>query len=195
MVNATTLTRVKTFMGDAGSANDALLTQLLESFAREIEAYIGYALLSTSRVEFHDLNLDDRIVFLNVVPVASVAEVKVGPTYWDFDALTALEADKDYRLMADGQLFLNFRPSGTGPQKARVTYTAGLGATDSAVATAAGDLALAAEIQVSEEWRRRANPATVSIPTPKGAKTYDAPHRLLPRVRELLSRYVRTYIP
>lgn len=197
MVNATTLTRVKDFMGatTTDAARDALLTSLIESVSREFEAYIGYPLASAARTEYHDLKLDTRILFLAVVPVASIAEVKVGPANWDFASLTALTADTDYHLGADGQLYLNFRPGAIGLQKAKVTYTAGLGASDEAVATAAPALAMAANEQVAEEWRRRSNPSTVSYPTPKGSKTLDAPHRMLPRVHELLAAFVRTSIP
>lgn len=193
MVNATTLTRVKALLGDTGSANDALLNTLIESVSREIEAAIGYPLAQAARVEYHDLEQNDRILFLRVVPVVSVAEVKIGPSDWDFSSLTALTADDDYRLGNDGQLYLNLSVS-AGFQKAKVTYTAGLGTTDAAVATAAGDLAFAADMQVCEEWRRRDNPTTVSIPTPKGAKTMEAPHRFLPRVESLLARHKRMVI-
>lgn len=190
MVNATTLARVKAHLGDAGTANDAILNALIESVSREIEAYVQYPLLQAERTEDYDLGLNDRLIFLRVVPVVSVAEVKVGPTDWDWAALTALTVEKDYHLGRGGQIYLRVTVRG-GFQQARVKYTAGLGTTDAAVAAAAGDLALAAEIQVCEEWRRRDNPSTVTVPGPSGSKTLDAPHRLLPRARELLARYVR----
>lgn len=194
MANATTLARVKAHLGVPASetvtaettARDALLTSLIEPITREIEAWLGYSVTQASRTERHDLELNQRLIFLQVVPVVSVTEVKVGPSNWDFAALTALTADRDYRLGQAGELFLNFASRG-GFQHAQVVYTAGIGTTDDGVATAAPELALAANIQVCEEWRRRTNPATVSIPGPKGSKVMDSPHRLLPRVRELLS--------
>lgn len=186
MANCTTLARVKAHLGDTGSANDALFTTLIDAVSRDFEAFLGYPVTAVERTERHDLEVNQRLIFLRVVPVASIAEVKVAPTYWDFAGMTALVANQDYRLGDAGELFLNFAPSG-GFQKAQITYTAGFGASDEAVAVAAPALALAANIQVAEEWRRRTNPSTVSQPGPKGAKVLDAPHRLLPRVRELLS--------
>lgn len=186
VVNATTLAKVKELLGDAGTANDALLLSIIDSVSREFEGYVGYELEQKQRTEDYDLGLNDEIIFLRNVPVVSVAEVKVWPSNWDFASATALTADRDYRLGPDGQLFLNIRVR-AGFQKARVTYTAGLGATDAAVIAAAPDLALAATIQVAEEWRRRRDPSTISVPTPKGAKQLASPHRLLERARELLS--------
>ena len=190
MVNATTLARVKALLGDTGSANDAILNTLIESVSRELEAYIGYPLALASRTEVYDLELGDDFLFLRTIPVVSVEAVKVGPTYWDFASLTALTADQDYRLGRDGQIYFNFRSDG-GFQKAQVQYTAGLGASEAAVVTAAGDLAHAADMQIAEEWRRRLNPTTISVPGPSGATTRESPHRLMPRVRELLAPRVR----
>lgn len=194
MANVTTLARVKAHLGVSASetvtaettARDALLTTLIDAVSRDFEAFLKYPLTQQARTEVHDLELNQRLIFLRVVPVVSVASVKVGTGYWDFAAMTALVADQDYHLGVAGELYLAFASSG-GFQKAQVTYTAGLGTTDEAIATAAPELALAANIQVAEEWRRRTNPSTVSIPGPKGSKVLDAPHRLLPRVRELLS--------
>lgn len=186
MANVTTLARVKAHMGDAGTANDSVYTSLIEAISREIEAFLGYPVTQAARTEQHDLEQNQRLIFLRVIPVVSIASVKVGPTYWDFASMTALTADQDYRLGQAGELFLNFAPQG-GFQKAQVVYTAGLGTSDEAVATAAPELALAANIQVAEEWRRRSNPSTVTVPGPKGSKQLDAPHRLLPRARQILS--------
>ena len=194
MANVTTLARVKAHLSvPAGesvtaetTARDALLTTLIAAVSRDFEAFLSYPVTEAARTERYDIEVNQRVIFLRVIPVVSIAEVKVGPSNWDYAGLTALVADQDYRLGQAGELFLNFAPRG-GFQKAQVTYTAGLGANDEAIATAAPELALAANIQVAEEWRRRTNPSTVSVPGPKGSKVLDAPHRLLPRVRELLS--------
>lgn len=189
MANATTLARVKAYLGgDPG--NDALLATLIEGVSREIESHIGYALTQAARTETYDLDQNDELIFLRVVPVVAVAEVKVGPSYWDFTSLSALTADQDYRLGPDGQLFLNVRAM-SGFQKAQVQYTAGLGTTDAAVIAAAPDLALAADMQVAEEWRRRMDPSTVTRPGPKGPTVLASPLTFLPRVEELLARYRR----
>lgn len=186
MASVTTIARVKAQLGDTGTANDAILTTLIDAVSRDFEAFLGYPLTQAARTELHDLDVNQRLIFLRVLPVVSIASVKVGPTYWDFTSMTALTADQDYRLGQAGELYLNFATRG-GFQKAQVAYTAGLGTTDEAIALAAPELALAANIQVAEEWRRRSNPSTVTVPGPKGSKQLDAPHRLLPRVRQLLN--------
>lgn len=190
MSNATTLARVKEYLGDTGTANDALLNVLIPAVSREIEAHIGYVLTQAERTETYDLELNDEFIFLRVVPVVSVAEVKVGPSYWDFAGISALTANQDYRLGPDGQLYLNVRVRG-GFQKAQVKYTAGFGTTDAAVIAAAPELALAADMQVAEEWRRREDPQTISRPGPKGATALASPLVFLPRAHELLGRYRR----
>lgn len=191
MVNATTISRVKAHMGDTSSSNDALYTSLIAAVSREIELSIGYDLLQAERTERYDLSPHDRFIFLKVIPVVSVAEVKIGPSYWDFTGISALTADQDYRLGPDGVLYLN-GSWGAGYQKAQVRYTAGLGTSDANVVTAAPDLALAADVQVCEEFRRRTNPNTISRPGPGGKSTvYAAPHGFLPRVEELLASYRR----
>ncbi len=195
MANATTLARVRELMGDAAGStpNDALYTTLIDSVSREIEAFIGYPLTSLERTEFYTLKNGDPIVWLKVVPVSAIGEVKIASTLWDFSTVDALVADTDYRLGEDGALYLNVDIR-DGYQRARVRYTAGFGANDAAIIAAAGDLAAAATMQVGEEWRRRTNPATVSIPGPKGATTLASPHGLLPRVREMLARYRRAVV-
>lgn len=184
-VNATTLTRVKAQLGDAGSANDTLLTSLIDSVSRAIEKYIGYEIESKSRTETYDVNLGDHLVFLRSRPVSSITSVKIAVEgVWDFTAYTALVANQQYRLIGN-ELYL-YSGYTTGRDVLQVVYVAGIAATDTAVPT---NIALAADIQIAEEWRRRNNPAVVTVPGPKGSKTLDTPHRLLPRVAELLSAH------
>lgn len=189
-MNATTLARVKAHIGDTGAAQDALLTSLIAAVSREFEAYIGYPLALAQRTEFYSIKTNDEFVFLKVLPVVSVDEVKYGVSNWDFASTSPLTADRDYRVGNDGVLFLDFQTR-VGFQGVQVTYTAGLGATDENVALSAQDLALAANIQVAEEWRRASSPTTVSVPTPKGNKVYADQHRLLPYVRQILGAYQR----
>ncbi len=191
MANCTTTARVKALLGDTGSANDTLLASLVSSVSKEIEAWIGYPVTQAARTELYSLGQNDRFLFLNVIPVVSVAEVKVASIgSWDWTTVTALTADIDYHLGGSGQIYWNFETR-AGFENARVTYTAGLGVDDAGVIAAAPDLALAADLQVAEDWRRRFEPSQISIPTPKGAKTMASPVRFMPRALELLARYRR----
>lgn len=194
MANCTTTARVKALLGDTGSANDTLLGSLVSSVSKEIEAWIGYPVTLAARTELHSLGQNDDFLFLHVVPVTVVSEVKVASSgAWDWASLTALVADTDYHLGGGGRIYWNFQTR-AGFENARVTYTAGLGANDADVITAAPDLALAADMQVAEDWRRRFEPSVLSVPGPAGAKTLAAPVRFMPRVVELLSRYRRIVV-
>jgi hypothetical protein len=193
MANCTTITRVKSLLGDTGTANDTLLTSLVSSVSKEIEAWLGYPVTLAARTELHSLGQNDSFLFLHVVPVVSVAEVKVASSGWDWASLTALVADTDYHIGGGGRIYWNFATR-AGFENARVTYTAGLGAADADVIAAAPDLSLAADMQVAEDWRRRFEPSVLSVPGPAGAKTLAAPVRFMPRVVELLSRYRRIVV-
>jgi hypothetical protein len=195
VVNATTTARVKALLGDGSSTNDTLYGTLVESVSREIEKFIGYELEQKSRVEIYSPELNEHLVFLRTIPVVSITQVRVAAEgVWDFAAYTALVANTHYRLLSGGELYFS---SGliVGRDTLEVTYVAGIGANDAAVIAAAGDLALAADIQVCEEFRRKNNPTTASRPGPGGtSKTYTAPHGFLPRVIELLAPYRRILV-
>lgn len=191
MVNATTLTRVKSLIGYAGNENDTLLSALIESVSREIEGYIGYEIEKKQRTEFYSPELNCRRVFLTVVPVESVDEVVVAREgSWDFAGATALTAGTHYRLrgLDVGEILFTEGALIFGFETLRIKYTAGISATD----IATGAVALAADHQVAEEFRRRNNPMTQQRPGPsKTTKTYTDHHQLMPRVRELLQPYRR----
>lgn len=201
-VNATTLARVKAFLGVAASetvttettARDALLTALVDGVSREFERYIGYELEQKSRVEYYSPELGIRLIQLLNVPVVSVTEVRTASEgTWNFTTGLALTSDSNYRAslgkvgeiyFLDGALIFGF-------ETLKITYVAGVGTNDAGVIAAAPDLSDAADMQVAEEWRRKSNPSTVSKPGPKGPTVYDSPHVLLPRVRQRLSAHVR----
>lgn len=185
VVNATTLARVKAHSGDTATGNDALLTTLIDQVSRDIEKFLGYELEQKSRVEIRSPDVNQRIVHLRHRPVVSVTQVRVAAEgSWNFAAFQVLTANADYRLSGDSIYF--FGGLIWGRDTLEITYTAGLGANDAAVIAAAPEVALAAELQTNEEFRRRTNPNTLSRPGPGGTKTYAAPHGMLPRVRELL---------
>ena len=203
MVNATTLARVRAYLGIAvaepvttsTAERDALLTVLVDGVSREIEGHLGFPLLQASRAEFYSPS--SRIVQLNVVPIVSVSEVRTASEgSWDYTAGLALTADQHYRLRGGrvGELFFLDGVLIYGFETLKVTYTAGFGTTDALVIAAASDLADAADMQVAEEWRRRADPQTISRPGPKGATALASPLVLMPRVRQILSRYRRRLV-
>lgn len=194
MVDATTLTRVKALSGDTSAQNDALLTTLISQVSREIESLIGYELERKSRVEVRSPEINQRIIMLKHRPVVSVTQVRVAVEgSWDFATHAALTANSDYKLSGNSLYFT----SGLiyGKDTLEITYIGGIGATTTDVVANAPSLALAAEIQVNEEFRRRTNPSTISRPGPGGTKVYAAPHGMLPRVRELLFPYRRIAMP
>lgn len=192
VVNATTTARVKALLGDTSNTNDTLYGTLVASVSREIEKDLGYELEQKSRIELHSPDLNESLVFLKTIPVVSITQVRVAyEGLWDFAAYDVLVANDHYRLLATGELYFKYGLI-YGRDTLEVTYVAGIGVDDAAVIAAAPDLALAADLQVVEEFQRRKNPGVIVRTGPGGsAQTYDSRHGFLPRVIELLSPYRR----
>jgi hypothetical protein len=197
MANATTLARVKDLIPvpQANVEYDALLNALIASVTREVEQFLGYEITQTERTQLYSVRVRDRYVFLRVVPVVSVAEVRVASLY-DFASSTPLTADRDYHLSDAAAGMLIFEPGVLyeGEDTLQVRYTAGLGTTELNIEAAAPDLAHAAALQVGEEFRRRNTPSVQTTPGPRGSRTNVGSLRLLDRVKELLAPYQRTLI-
>lgn len=185
-VNATTLARVKDRLKKtnvADTADDALLQILIDGTSREFERHLGFELEQKSRIEKYSPEVGDQLVFLKQRPVVSIAQVRVAAEgTWDFALYTTLVANRDYRLIAASELYF---VSGLiyGKDTLEVTYVAGLGVDTAALITAAPDVALAADIQVTEDFRRK-DTATASQ---RDGKSFSSEMTLLPRVIQILS--------
>lgn len=193
MVNATTTARVKRLIDTTSTDHEEVLESIIAAVSAEIEDFIGYELELTQRVELHSIRGHDQVLFLRTIPVVSVDEVRIAGD-WNFAGASALTADTDYRAILGGVGEVRLLSTIAGVETAQVTYTAGFGATPTAVVAAAPKIAYAADLQCAEEFRRRREPATTSRTGPRGNRNLSPAHSLLPRVRELLQGHVRIII-
>lgn len=184
-VNCTTLARVRDRLKKtnvADTSDDTLLQEMIDGVSREIERHLGYELEQKSRVERYSPEVGNHLVFLRQRPVVSITQVRVASEgTWDFAIYTTLVANKDYRLVGNNLYFV----AGLifGRDTLEVTYVAGVGTTDAAVITAAPEIALAADTQIVEDFKRRDSQGASG----KGGKTYVGEIELLKRTRQLLA--------
>lgn len=199
MVVASTVARVKRLIpiDAAETSKDTLLADMLAAVSREFERHIGYDFERMARTELHSARPGDEVIFLRVIPVVSIASVKIADDQ-DFAAATPLVVGSEYRLRGDpseGLLWIDPSLLQTGVDTVQVVYTAGLGATTNDIISAAPDLAHALDLQTAEEYRRSTSPSTQTRPGPRGPRTFSSQHGMLARVEELLTPYRRILLP
>lgn len=183
-VEATTTALVKAHVGDT-SADATLYDSLILGVSRSFERFLGYELEQKSRAETYSVEPGDRVVNVRNWPLVSVSSVQVAAEgVWDFAAYDALTADSDYRIVGNELYFY----SGliVGADTLKITYIGGMGTSTANLVTAAPDVTLAANIQVSEEYRRRKDPGRTVVPGAGGTNVTTSYHGLLQRVRQLL---------
>lgn len=192
LVPATTPARVRALMGgevaSSGSSLDALLTELIKAVTVEIEAFLGYPLELAERTEEYSVGPGAQILLLRVQPVTGVSSVKEDET-WGFGASTALSSS-DYRLDREAAT-LHFASRLRGGARAvQVVYTAGLGATTADIIANAPWVAMACDLQVYADFRRKGLTTTKSRGGPNGGITL-TDHQLLGRVQQMLRGHQR----
>lgn len=200
LIYATTLARVKTMLGipTTVSTYNAALTNVIAAVSSEFEKYLNRPLSQEARTEDYTLTLNGRSIWLLATPVVTVTSIKVDAG-WSF-SVSALDSTR-YKVNEDtGRVyFLDNLVGGLGvsdldPEAVdalRVVYTGGIASATASLLTVAPDIALAADIQVAEDWRRRDNPNTQKRGGPGGGTTWTEAHRLLPRVMDLLQPHRR----
>lgn len=200
LIYATTLNRVKAVLNipTTVSADNAVLTNMIAAVSAEMETFLDRPLSQEARTEDHTMRLHGRTLWLAAYPVVTVTSIKIDETWaWAGDALDATR----YKVAATtGRVFfLDSLVSGIGASDldpeavdaVRVVYTGGIAATTTSLLTVAPDIALAADLQVAEDWRRRDNPATSKRAGPGGGTNWIDAHRFLARVKDLLVRHRR----
>lgn len=198
LIYATTLTRVKSLLDipTTATAANVTLTGMIAAVSAEIENFIGKPLSREARTEDYTIALHGRAIWLRATPVLTVASINVDP-FWQWTG-DAIETDR-YKLTATtGQVYFLDQLIGgisdLAPEAVdavRVVYTGGIATSTAELLTAAPDIALAADLQVAEDWRRRDNPATSRHGGPGGGSSWIDNHRFLPRVQELLLSHRR----
>lgn len=182
---ATTPERVRTQLVKTDKTGDVLLAQMIAGVSKEIEHFLGYDFEQAQRTEEYTLDLHQRDVFLRVLPVVTLDEVRWDPLHlWPTD--TIVDATNYHTDLASGILRLSatYNPRYKALQ---VKYTAGLATTTFGIPDAAPDIAYACDLQVSEDWRRKDSMGVSRRGGSGGGKSFQGEHRFLPRVIDLLT--------
>jgi len=198
MVNVTSRGRVKTLLGLTGTTEDDFIDTLVSGVSAEIAKYIGRPISEESRTEQYTVLTNGRQIFLRATPILTVTSIIVDP-FWQFTG-TAVASTR-YNIETDtGAVYFmdaivgGFRVSGyesSVKNAIQVIYTGGLGASAGDVISNHPNIALAADIQIGEDFRRRNNPDTKQRGGPSGGRSWTDAHRFLPRVQQMLATEVR----
>lgn len=187
------LAAVKRRLSITDTANDAALTALIDSVSVAIERYLDRKLYSEERTEYYNVTNRRQEVVLRAYPVATIASVKNSAS-WDWDNVTAIAAAQYDADDESGLLYVK-QNLAVGRRALQIVYTAGIGTTAAGVATAHPDLAIAAEMQVADEFVRRDSLGTVQFNLTDGGGTgYQSGVALLPGVRERLAPWRRRLV-
>lgn len=107
--------------------HDALLASIIAGVTGMIEDYCGRPLIQTAADVTEYYTGCGRYLQVNRYPIIAITEIKEALDY-DWDAATAMVADSDYRLVADGHKGVLYRLWSTWsnlPDAVRVVYRGG----------------------------------------------------------------------
>lgn len=208
-IDCTTIARVKAHLPGTDAGSDAVLALLISSVSARMEAECYRWFQSTERTEVYPLRQPARLITLKGSPVTatdsrgvSLASFTVkASSSLSFSASPTLTRNTDYlleqdrgvlRMLTDLDTFtggLRTRP--IAPAYVQVLYTGGLAADTTAFVAAYPDLAIACEMQVVHEFRRRTNAGAGDAQAGDSSFTHSADLALLTTVREALRPYKR----
>lgn len=185
IIPATTVARVRLLLVKSGAEDDVLLTSMIAAVTLDIEAFLGYPISKEVRTEEYTPDLNGHYVFLRVLPVDGITEVRVD-TSWVFGSNSIVPADF-YRLDREvGAVFFTSElPEGF--RTVRVTYLAGIATSTTDLINVAPDIAMAADLQVAEEWRRKNDPGSTGRQGPRGGHSWSGELRMLQIVKDRLT--------
>ena len=174
LLELTTIDRVKTLLDqeESNASDDALLATMIRSVSAAIETWIDRRLFLEARVEYHDIEVGQRLVQLGSWPVTAVTAVETSPDA-DWANATAVAASDFFRFDAEGIIQIR-KEIPAGMRTLRISYTGGVAATTSALLadTTFADISGAAELQVAHEYRRRMDPGSQSSAVAGGSQTH-----------------------
>jgi len=188
LLQATTLARLKTALGISDSTDDARLTIIIDAVSREIEAYLDSALLQETQTEEHDVGQGQTVWYLRS-RIAAVTSIKTA-TDWDWASATAL--DSDFYHFTAGETSIQVKHGlRVGRRTAQFVYTGGFATSTTNLVASFEPIALAADYQCVQEWRRKENLGSTSRSAAGSSKSWTGEHSLLERSQELLDQYRR----
>jgi uncharacterized phiE125 gp8 family phage protein len=194
-IDATTLARVKSQLDISGSSEDTLIALMITAVSRQIEKYIGRPLVIETLTEEYDGHARMHSIYLRRYPVQDIFSIKTRSD-WKFGDADAIDADLYHVISETGEILLDFSPR-VGPKSVQINYKAGFAdetvesGADSGLVEDYPDVALSADFQVAETWRRRDQAAPRRTTVAGSGLEWEEALQFLPIVRDLLSPYRR----
>ena len=193
ILQLTTVARVKQVLTIPASntADDATLSTYIIAVSGEVEDYLGRKLYQQARTEDHTIKLHQRSIWLEAYPIVTVTSINVDASWkWTGSAITSTAYN--YNANTGEVRFSDAYATDREDFDAiRVVYTAGVGLAAGAVIASLPAIALAVDMQVAEDWRRKNDPAIERRGGQSGGATWTGFHRFLPRVQQLLAPHRR----
>lgn len=188
-----TLDEAKADLGITDTADNAVLTDCMESLQGRIEEHLQRTLLRGTYTEVHDGGV--RALQVKAIPIESIASIHISSDQtWDADTLLD---SSDYRYKADRGLI--WYGDGTyqwtaGVQNIRVVYVGAYvaaGSNPSGVQLAMPEaIRDAFRLQLGFEWRNRRTLGQQSV-SMNGQAVSLAPAKWLPAAEAALQPYAR----
>ena len=122
-----TLAEMRSFLGlpDSMTTKNELLVDLIDSYNDEIEQYLGVTMINTSYSEYYDGNGTDCL-FLKHYPIGTITTLTI-------DSTAQVENTDFYKYADEGKIKLKSGVFTKDIHNVYIVYTAGWGATRSAV--------------------------------------------------------------
>lgn len=202
----TTLARAKSFLDISGDKYDTVLTMLINQATGFIEGYINRSLLSQSYVEVRDGSGAQEMVLWQT-PVTTLAKLEVNSNTIGDPSWQTIDSSR-YGWYSDGRIkfstaFSAFLASESayfleGPQRYRITYTAGYlidfdNENNAALHTLPQDIEYACLKLVSAIFNTRKAEGLVSATVDRLNMRYRGTVMSDPELKDILSGYQESY--
>lgn len=188
--------RLKAGATSVGTSEDSFIGTLITSVSAQIEQYLGRTMYAGSVTEYLDVEPGQRVWRLAAYPVTAWTSANFDPAQtWGSDtALTTTDDlyspvyDESSLLRArSGASFMN-QYSTVQPASLKVVYTGGMASSAAALIAAYPDIALACDMQVCHQYKRKDAIGTSSVGGPTSLAINAV--GLLPEVTAILDAYI-----
>ena len=142
-----TLADIKDRIGEDGTDYDDVLNAIIASVAAQFETYCNRPLIVTAADETECYSGGTVFLKLSRYPVVDITSIKISYDY-EFDAVTALTENSDFRILGGGKKGIILRCLGTWPEShdsIQVVYRGGFCA--AGVTPTGNEVALPADLR------------------------------------------------
>ena len=192
-MDLTTTARVKALAGaggvSLGADLDAVIATLIAKYSAAAEKVMNRHVEATARTEQYDVDPGQRVFVIKGYP-GTITTLKHA-TDRSFSGVDAIDSDNYYWQSASGILTVDDWPLTPGAGVLQVVYTAGMGATQGAFATAYPDVASAIDEQIVHFLQRKDSMGSTSVSFEGGSASHAGAVSWLPHVLEVLATETR----